>query len=126
MGQQRTLSRYQESQILNASREQLLLLTYDGLLRFLSRAERGIEAQDYDEKHIGFARAQAILLELHRTLDFSALPELAGNLSRVYSYLMAELAHADATDDLERLRQARDLVAELREAWLRAAGETRL
>lgn len=120
MSQQQTLSRYQENQILNASREHLLLLTYDGLLRFLSRAERGLETQDYAEKHLGFGRAQTLLLELHRTLDFSASPELAGNLARVYSYLMAELAQADANDDIERLRRARGLVAELREAWVTA------
>ncbi len=122
MSQRQTLSRYQENQILNASREQLLLLTYDGLLRFLSRAERGLERQDYGEKYLGFGRAQTLLLELYRTIDFTASPELAGNLARVYSYLMSELAQADANDDIERLRRVRIFVAELREAWISAVG----
>jgi flagellar protein FliS len=121
MSEQRTLSRYQQSQILNASREQLLLLTYDGLLRFLGRAERGIASRDFEEKHLGFARAQAILLELSRTLDFSVSPELAGNLARTYGWLLEELAQADAADDLVRLQRAKALVGELREAWAAAA-----
>ncbi|HUU55669.1 MAG TPA: flagellar export chaperone FliS [Armatimonadota bacterium] len=122
MNPQRLLSRYQESRILNASREQLLLLTYDGLLRFLGRARRGIEAHDYEEKHVGFSRAEAIILELHRTLDFSAASELAGNLARIYSYLLEELAHADSGDDEARVQGVIEAVTELRNAWAEAAG----
>ncbi len=115
-------SRYEESRILNAGREQLLLLTYDGLLRFLSRARRGIEGSDYDEKHLGFSRAQTIILELHRTLDFEAAPELAGNLARIYLYLLEELSRADSHDDGMRVGKAIEMVMELREAWAEAAG----
>lgn len=107
---------------MNAGREQLLLLTYDGLLRFLARARRGIEGRDYDEKHLGFSRAQTIVLELHRTLDFGAAPELAGNLARIYLYLLEELARADSEDDGARVGGAIEIVMELRTAWAEAAG----
>lgn len=113
--------RYHESQILTASREQLLVLTYDGILRFLARACRGLEQGDFAEKHFGIGRAQALIIELRRTLDFSVVPELAHNLARVYSYLLDELTHADAEDDLSRIRHAMALVAELRAAWVDAA-----
>jgi len=122
MNAQRPSSRYEESRILNAGREQLLLLTYDGLLRFLARARRGIEGRDYDEKHLGFSRAQTIVLELHRTLDFGAAPELAGNLARIYLYLLEELARADSEDDGARVGGAIEIVMELRTAWAEAAG----
>jgi len=122
MKAQHPSSRYEESRILNAGREQLLLLTYDGLLRFLARARRGIEGRDYEEKHLGFSRAQTIILELHRTLDFAAAPELAGNLARIYSYLLEELAQADAEDDGARVAGAIEIVRELREGWAEAAG----
>ena len=122
MRTQHPSSRYEESRILNAGREQLLLLTYDGLLRFLARARRGIEGCDYEEKHVGFSRAQTIILELHRTLDFRAAPELAENLARIYSYLLEELAQADAGDDGARVAGAIEIVMELRAAWAEAAG----
>ncbi len=96
-------------------------MTYEGLLRFLARARRGIETLDYDEKHAGFARAQTIILELHRTLDFSAAPELAGNLARIYSYLLEELAYADAEDDGGRVQGVIDIVMDLRNVWAEAA-----
>jgi flagellar protein FliS len=114
--------RYQESQILTASREQLLLLTYDGVLRFLARARRGIQARDYYEKHLGISRAQALIIELRRTLDFSAAPELAHNLARIYTYLIEQLTFADTEDDESRLTHAMGLVTELRAAWLDLVG----
>jgi len=114
-------SRYQQSQVLTASREQLLLLAYDGVLRFLARARRGLQDGDYHEKHTGISRAQGLIIELRRTLDFSAAPELAHNLARIYTYLIEELARADADDDDSRLAQVLRLVTEMREAWLDAA-----
>jgi len=121
MNHQRTLTRYQESQILNASPEQLLLLTYDGLLRFLGRAKRGMESRDFDEKHVGVSRSQTIVLELYRTLNHDAAPELAANLARVYVYLLEEVARADLEDDAERLGRVIGIVSGLRETWLEAA-----
>jgi flagellar secretion chaperone FliS len=114
-------SRYQESQVLTVSREQLLLLTYDGILRFLGRALRGLQQQDLYEKHLGLTKAESLIMELRRTLDFSASPELAHNLSRIYTYLVQQLAAADVEDDEGRIRHAIDLVTELRSAWVEAA-----
>jgi len=114
-------SRYQQSQVLTAGREQLLLLAYDGILRFLSRAHRGLEQRDYHEKHLGITRAQTLIIELRRTLDFAASPELAHNLSRVYTYLIEELAQVNTHDDDSRLQHIIRLVTEMREAWRDAA-----
>jgi flagellar protein FliS len=118
-------SRYLESQVLTASRDQLLLLTYDGVLRFLARARRGIQQRDYHEKHIGLARARTLILELHRTLDFSPAPDLAGSLASLYSYLLDQLARADADDDESRVAHVIALVSDLRSTWLQAARAAR-
>lgn len=107
--------------MLTASREQLVVLTYDGILRFLGRACRGLESGDYHEKHLGLARAQALIVDLARSLDRSASPELAGGLASIYAYWLDELATADAGDDQPRIRAIMALVADLREAWAKVA-----
>lgn len=118
-------ARYQESQILTASREQLLLLTYDGVLRFLGRARRGLEQGNHHEKHVGLTRAETLIIELRRTLDFSASPDLATSLTHIYTYLLEELTRADVEDDASRIQHVMDLVGHLREAWVElAAGKT--
>ncbi len=114
-------SHYLEQQVLTAGREHLLLLTYDGVLRFVARARRGLKEKDFHEKHIGVSKAQALLIELRRTLDFSASPALANNLARVYTFLIEQLARADAEDDDKTLEQVANLVGELRTAWGEAA-----
>jgi flagellar protein FliS len=114
-------TRYQESQILTASREQLLLLTYDGVLRFLGRARRGLEQGDHHEKHVGLTRAETLIIELRRTLDFSASPDLATSLAHIYTYLLEQLTRADIDDDGQRIQHVIDLVGQLREAWVELA-----
>lgn len=116
-GVPRAIRSYRESQVLTASREQLVVLTYDGILRFLGRACRGLETGDYHEKHIGLARAQALIIDLARALDHSASPDLAANLARIYAYWLDELMAADASDDGARIRALMAPVADLREAW---------
>ncbi len=111
---------YLEQQVLTAGREQLLLLTYDGVLRFVARARRGLAQGDFHEKHLGISKAQALLIELRRTLDFKAAPALANNLARIYTFLIEQLARADAEDDDRALEQAVNLVGELRAAWAEA------
>lgn len=114
-------NRYLEQQVLTATREQLLLLTYDGVLRFLALARQGLQRGDYHQKHLGITRAQVLLLELRSSLDFSVAPELAQNLASIYSYLVESLARADLADDEEMLGHITALVSELREAWQAAA-----
>ena len=111
-------TRYQESQVLTAGREQLLVLTYDGVLRFLSRARKGIHEGDLHEKHLGLTKAQGLIIELRRTLNFSQAPELAHNLARVYTYLLEQISRADMDDDADRIGHVIELVSELREAWV--------
>jgi len=111
-------TRYQESQVLTAGREQLLVLTYDGVLRFLSRARKGIHEGDLHEKHLGLTKAQGLIIELRRTLNFSQAPELAHNLARVYAYLLEQISRADMDDDADRIGHVIELVSELREAWV--------
>ncbi|MGD0111482.1 MAG: flagellar export chaperone FliS [Armatimonadota bacterium] len=115
------LRSYQQSQVLTASREQLVVLTYDGILRFLGRACRGLETGDYYEKHLGLARAQALIIDLARSLDRTASPELAGNLFAIYARWLDELVTADADDDQPRIAAVMALVADLREAWAEVA-----
>jgi flagellar protein FliS len=119
------VGRYRDSQVLTATREQLVVLTYDGILRFLGRACRGLETGDYHEKHLGLTRAHALIIELARSLNRSAAPELSASLSAIYAHWLDELALADISDDQPRIKATMALVADLREAWAEAAGRAR-
>jgi flagellar protein FliS len=92
---QSTVNQYQQVQISTADRGQLLVLIYDGGLRFLARAEKSLEEGDL----VGFGhhlgRAQAIIAELLHTLDHKLGGEVATNLERLYRFMLEHLVEAN-------------------------------
>jgi flagellar secretion chaperone FliS len=89
------LNQYQQVQITTADRGQLLVLIYDGGLKFLARAEKSLEEGDLGgfSHHLG--RAQAIIAELLHTLDHKNGGEIATNLERLYRFMLEHLIEAN-------------------------------
>jgi flagellar protein FliS len=115
---------YWKSQILTASPGRLLLMTYDGGLRFLRLAARAMEEKNLEEQHTNITKAQRIVLELLNTLDHSANKPLAASLDSLYRYICDRLTEANVRDDLEALREAEMLLSRLRESWAEAEART--
>lgn len=111
---------YQEHQINTARRGQLLLLAYDGLLGFLAKGKRAIEAKHFDEQNTYLTKAQDILVELTSSLDHSAHPKLCENLSNLYTYMYDRLVQANIQDDAIAVSEVAGQLAELRAAWAEA------
>ncbi|MHB0936619.1 MAG: flagellar export chaperone FliS [Armatimonadota bacterium] len=116
---------YRENQITTASRGQLLLMTYDGLLRFLEEGRRAMSESRYDAQSTNITKAQTLLLELLSSLDHHAAPELANNLDRLYRYMYDRLTLANVKDDEKSLTEVAGLLGNLREAWAEAERMTR-
>ncbi|MBI4230141.1 MAG: flagellar export chaperone FliS [Planctomycetes bacterium] len=113
---------YLESDIRSASPPRLLLMLYEGAIRF---CRQGIEAQsrgDRDAKHTAFCRAQDILMELLGALDKSVAPELSGRLSALYVYLHKRLIEGNIKEQPgaaeEVIRHLEVLLGAWREACL--------
>lgn len=116
---------YRESQITTVGRGQLLLLVYDGMLRFLGESKRAMAAQQYEAQNTSITKTQALLMELVTTLDHTIMPELARNLDRLYRYMYDRLTHANVHDDEQALMEVARMVADLRETWAEADRLTR-
>ena len=112
---------YQQNQILTAGRSQLLLLAYDGALRFLGLARAHMRAHEIDRQHANIVRAQAILAELISSLDPTVDEKMAASLRSLYEYLYDRLTHANVRDDEAALTEVGAHLASLREAWAEAA-----
>ena len=92
---QSTASQYQQAQIATADRGQLLVLIYEGGLRFLARAEKSLEEGDLAAFGHHLGRAQAIIAELLHTLDHKNGGEIASNLERLYRFMLEHLVEAN-------------------------------
>jgi flagellar secretion chaperone FliS len=113
-------NQYQRSQVLTASRENLLVMAYDGILRFLCLAERAMDQKHLEQQHENICKAQRIILELLHSLDPSANEQLATALARLYRYFNDRLIIANVNDDKNALLEVTRHITELREAWVQA------
>jgi flagellar protein FliS len=115
---------YQESQILTTSKGKLLLMTYDGAIRFVRQAQAHMAAKEFEQQNTAIIKAQRIVLELIYTLDSKADPDLAHRLTLLYEYLFNRLIEANIYDDMEALDEVLNHLTELRSAWAEADRQT--
>ncbi len=118
--------RYLETQVMTASRERLLLILYDGALRFCEQARLALEAKDIEKSHQSLIQAQRIVIELWGSVSPQADPELARNLGGLYGFLYLRLVHANVQKDPVALEEAVRILTILRQAWAEAAEKIRL
>jgi flagellar protein FliS len=113
---------YQTQSVLTASPGQLVLMLYDGALRFLAVARDGFALPEtnprrYEQINSGLMRAQAIIGELQASLDHTTGGEFSGNLDRLYDYHLRRLLEANLRKDEAPVIEVEKLVRELREGW---------
>ena len=102
---QSTARHYQRMQLATADRGRLLLLMFEGALRFLALAQAAVEQGDLAQFGTQLARAQAVIAELMHTLDHKAGGEIATNLERLYRFMLDHLVEANLQKSREHIRQ---------------------
>jgi flagellar protein FliS len=111
---------YRESAILTAPPEQLVIMLYDGLHRFLLQSIAAMREGKVAEAGERLGRATAIVDELQSTLDLSA-GQVAERLSGIYVFSRRHLAEGLCERDPDKLERIDALLRELREAFANAA-----
>lgn len=114
------MNHYKNSQILNASPEQILIMLYDGAIRFTRQAILGIEEDRPSLKLEGVSRVMAIIAEFSNTLDREVGGEIAENLDGLYYFMMNELSEARTQNSVPKLRAVENILLDLREGFVGA------
>jgi flagellar protein FliS len=110
---------YMKNQVNTASPEQLVLLLYNGALRFIRQARMGMEKKQIEQSHRAIIKAQDILQELMGNLDFSQ-GEIAQSLYALYDYIYRCLLEANIKKSTSPLDAAEKMLTELRDTWAEA------
>ena len=112
---------YKSQSVQTASPGKLVLMLFDGYLRFTTAAVNSFEETDLTKKNEGInnnlIKAQNIVTELQSSLDMSVPGELPGTLYRLYDYVLHQLQQANLQKKPEPIAEADKVIAELREAW---------
>ncbi|OEU54977.1 MAG: flagellar export chaperone FliS [Desulfuromonadales bacterium C00003096] len=119
------LNQYKSNQFDTASREQILIMLYDGAIRFTRQAINALETGDQSGKILGIQKAMAIVAEFRNTLDHKIGGEIAANLDALYAYMIQCLAQANLKNDPQPLQVVDGLLSDLRATWKEAIEITR-
>ena len=111
---------YQSMQILSAKPEKLILMLYDGAIRFLQLSIKGMENNNIEQAHNNIIKTQNILIELMASLNFKAGGELAINLFRIYEFMHYTLVQANVKKNPEPVRRILSQIKKLRNSWAQA------
>jgi len=114
------IKQYQKSNIETASREQILIMLYDGCIQFLNKAKLAFPDKNYEEIHNNLMGAQRILNEFINTLDHDVNPQLSANLQSLYEYFIRRLVQANVKHQIEPVEEVLRLVKNLRNTWAKA------
>jgi flagellar protein FliS len=119
------LRSYKETQIKTAAQGKLILMLYDGAIRFIDLALEGLSSQHrkYDAVSANLVRSQDIIGELMVSLDFERGGEIAKNLFSLYMYMSRRVLDGNIRKDTAPLEEVKRLLVELREAWADVAGK---
>jgi flagellar protein FliS len=111
---------YTESSVLTAPREQLVVMLYDGAIRFLSQSAVALRANNKRVFLDRIQRAEAIIKELNVTLDMRQ-GEVSERLRAIYQFCNLHLTAATIHGDPRKIDEVIRLLSELREAWQQIA-----
>jgi flagellar protein FliS len=111
-------SAYRSFHASTASAGQLVVMLYEGAVRFLEEAARAYRSGDAQTGGQFVTRAERILLELMASLDLRY--EVAGRLLALYRFMFERLADARRRRDPAELERVRGWLADLKEAWQQA------
>jgi flagellar protein FliS len=111
---------YLKNQIESATREQLLIMFYDGAIRFITRAVQSIDDNNIEQKTYCINKAIAIISELSNTLDHKISEEITADLAALYDFMNRELIKVNLNNNQDSLKFVIKLLTDLRETWKEA------
>jgi flagellar secretion chaperone FliS len=113
---------YTESSVLTAPPERLVVMLYDGAIRFLHQSAVALRAGNQRVFLDRVQRAEAIIKELNVTLDMQRGGEVAERLRAIYHFCNMHLIAATMEGDARKVEDVIRLLSELRESWQQIAG----
>lgn len=115
-------STYRENAVSTQNRGRLVVMLYDGAIKFMKLAVKELEANNFEAKGRYIGRAQDIIDELNAVLDMDAGGEIATNLRNLYNFMYRQLSEANTKRDPKMIREVIAIMEELNQGWKTITG----
>lgn len=106
---------YQKSSVQTATPGQLVIMLYEGAIRYTKAGIVGIQKRDNEMTNTNLKKAQSIVHELIASLNHEY--EISKDLARIYEYLLHLLIQSNMKKDLAPANEVLEHLMELRDAW---------
>jgi flagellar protein FliS len=113
---------YQENTVTTQSRGRLIILLYEGAIKFMKLAIKEMEAGHHEAKGRYINKAQDIINELNAVLDMDGGGAVASNLRKLYVFMHRRLSEANTKRDPQMIREVVGLMEELNQSWKAISG----
>jgi len=110
------IEQYQRNQVFGMSQRELILMLYDGAIRFLNEGKEAIGNARYDQSWTKLDRARKIVLHLYATLNMEA-GQIATDLAALYSYVVEQICVANARRETDKIDVCINVLSTVREGW---------
>ena len=108
---------YKEASLITQNKGPLVVMLYEGAIKFLKRSIADIEAGDWERNGRNLGKAQDIIFELNTVLDMEVGGEVTENLRSLYGYMWKQISKANLKKDAEMIREVIGLLENLYESW---------
>lgn len=108
---------YQKTQVTTAGKEKVLLMLYEGCIRFMKLAKVRMAEKKIGEKGKYISKSIDIISELMNTLDHKVGGQLSVDLENLYMFMIDKLIDANIQNKPENIDTVIDLMSNLYVAW---------
>ena len=113
----RGINTYRQAEVQSRTPLELVVMLYDGALRFTRDAKEAIVQGDIRRRSEAVSRAMAIVSQLQSTLDMDAGGDVALSLDQLYGFAHDRLLDASLRQDVRPLDEVLAVLTNLRDAW---------
>jgi flagellar protein FliS len=111
------MNQYQQNHISTATPEQILIMLYDGAIRFTRQAIMAGENGNQVQKLERISKTLAIITEFSNTLNHEIGGQIAADLDGLYQFMIRELNAARKDESGKKLKTVEGLLVDLRQTW---------
>ena len=109
--------KYKKIDVSTASQNRLVIMLYDGAIKFLENACNAMDKKHgTEEAHNNIMKAQEIIYELLSSLNYDA-KEIAERLASIYTYMNQRLTEANISKTKPPILEVIKYLKELKTAW---------
>ncbi|MDR2198258.1 MAG: flagellar export chaperone FliS [Deltaproteobacteria bacterium] len=108
---------YRQTQVTTVDKGRLIIILYEGAIKFIREAMKAQEAGDIPGKASAINRALDIINELNQSLNMQEGGEIAVNLRRIYKFWNEHLLRAKVSRDGHGLGDVEGMMVSLAQAW---------